>query len=93
MLTNVQLFSNNVIFRDSFNSHIKACHRLPTLDTLINQGIPLFIGLLLVIGMLLGRRFISNALLTRSIGDNMAKDLNENVKTEKHSIYDTLAEA
>ena len=93
MLTNVQLFSNNVIFRDSFNSHIKAGHKLPTLGTLVNQGIPLFIGLLLVLGMLLSRRLISEFLFKRGVGPKMAEDINQNIKTEKYSIYDTLVEA
>jgi hypothetical protein len=93
MLTNVQLFSNHVIFRDSFNSHIKTGHKLPTLGALLNQAIPLFIGCLLLIGMLVGRRFFSNALLANGIGADMAKILNENTKTEKHSIYETLVEA
>ena len=90
MLTNIQIFSNNVVFRDTFNAHIKTGHKLPTLNTLVNQGLPLIIGVFIFIGVALSRKYFAKALLKRSLGPELADLLNETTKTEEHSIFETM---
>ncbi len=91
MLTNVQNFSNDVIYTRTFNAHIITGHKFPIgIQHLVNQGLPLFLGSLLFFGLYFIRVPFSRALLRRGVGTELAEILDEKTKTEKHPIYQTL---